>query len=242
MCFTAESEKDLQEWLVPLKAVAGVESFRTTAPITYVHAELLTLWAKSTTKTSETVLHLLARFRAQNTSEGSVVKLSAWFIANGVDVNAINTSKQTALHLALKFNGNKEFVNCLLLRGADVTTLRDSDGQTVSELLLQLTRGSVRASISPSSAPSTVDPGVYELVMARSPSVSNPILNNRSSVNLSPAPPAASPSTSRKSTKDSPGKALSDSSSAKTVTLGPMKLKGYSYARLYLKDRCVALF
>jgi hypothetical protein len=82
-----------------------------------------------------------------------------------------------------------------------------------------------------------MEPGVRELVMARSSSVSNPILN-RSSVNLSPSPaPASSPQANKgKSTNNSPGKASSDSSSSK-VSLGPMKLKGYSYARLYLKDR-----
>src|SRR5687767_5541628 len=156
MNFTAESEKDLQEWLVPLKAVAGVESFRSSTPITYIHTELRMLWLNSVTYENETILHILARVGAQCVDKEHTVKLAAWCISYGVDVNASNISGQTALHLTLLYNSCREFVNLLLLRGGDVNTIRDVDGRSVNECLLQLSRGSVRASISPTTKPSTV--------------------------------------------------------------------------------------
>ena len=60
--FLAENEKELQEWLMPLKAVSGVETLRASPPVNYIHTELCQLWVAAVDKNLETPLHLLVRY------------------------------------------------------------------------------------------------------------------------------------------------------------------------------------
>jgi hypothetical protein len=72
--FLAETEKELQEWLMPLKAVAGVDTLRESPPVQYVHTELCQLWVAAVDKNLETPLHLLVRYHClRQASKANVV-------------------------------------------------------------------------------------------------------------------------------------------------------------------------
>ena len=63
MLFVTDSEKELQEWLIPLKALVGLDSaFRTTSQVTYVNSGLRDAWLTETNNFGETPLHIASRF------------------------------------------------------------------------------------------------------------------------------------------------------------------------------------
>jgi len=150
MEFMAENEKDLQQWLLPLRALAGTgtgeRGFRPGAdefdmdfiPINYVNSDLRVTWLNETNDDGETPLHVLARFKNRG-NDGSplvptarILQLAMWFIVNGCDINAQNNCGQTALHVAVRY-GNIELARCLVMKGAD-STIKNHDGNTVLDL------------------------------------------------------------------------------------------------------------
>ena len=156
MSFMAESEQDLQEWLLPLKVIAGVEenlrpSGSDAAPIVYANMVIRQLWVSQTDRRGNTPLHwLAARMHGYRPNDdaalsriGDAVRLAAWFIEHGCNVNAQNDQGQTALHIcayeflasAVGTVGSREFMRCLVLKGADGSKLRDQQGNTALEAI-----------------------------------------------------------------------------------------------------------
>ena len=150
MEFQTENEKDLQEWLLPLRALAGTgnsteRGFRPDGgenspfePIHYVNTDLRATWLNETNHEGETPLIVLCRFKNRG-ADGSpivptarILQLAMWFSQNGCSLDAQNHSGQTALHVAIRY-GNLELANCLIARGAD-TTIRNADGCSVVDL------------------------------------------------------------------------------------------------------------
>jgi hypothetical protein len=60
MLFIAANEQDFQQWLLPLRAVAGVQNFRDT-PVIYEQLALRKLWAGAVDREGNTALHTLVR-------------------------------------------------------------------------------------------------------------------------------------------------------------------------------------
>ena len=148
MEFQPENEKDLQEWLLPLRALAGTgtgeRGFRPGLdedpfiPITYINTDLRVAWLNETNNGNETPLMILCRFRNRG-SDGNpivptarVLQLAMWLSLNGCSLNMQNKLGQTALHIAIRY-GNLELANCLISRGAD-TTIRNNEGKTIVDL------------------------------------------------------------------------------------------------------------
>jgi myosin heavy subunit len=61
LVLSVESERDLQGWLHPLKAAAGVTPFRMAQSIQFVNYELKESWLRRVNRFGDTVLHALAR-------------------------------------------------------------------------------------------------------------------------------------------------------------------------------------
>jgi hypothetical protein len=154
MAFLADSEQDLQEWISPLKSIAGVEENLRPAgsaapPIEYVNLVVRRLWASQADRRGNTALHCLASslngYRPHaGVAESRIldaVQYAAWLIEHGCPVNAQNDLGQTALHIcAYEFSasaaptvGSRELMRCLILKGADGTKLRDSNGYTAMD-------------------------------------------------------------------------------------------------------------
>lgn len=63
LLFVMDNEKELQEWLIPLKVLVGIDNaFRTTSPVTYVNSVLKDAWLTEVNAFGETPLHIAARF------------------------------------------------------------------------------------------------------------------------------------------------------------------------------------
>jgi ankyrin repeat protein len=180
--FLVESEQDLQEWMLPLKLIAGVEENlrppnSSAPPITYVNLLVRQLWVSQRDHQGNTPLHVLAFLsrnreklrlylkdkpyaEKENADAGAVnektfakaaaeqvVQLAAWLIESGCPVNAQNSRGQTALHCcAYDFRKSivnetnascchRELMRCLLLKGADLTKVRDRKGCTPLEVI-----------------------------------------------------------------------------------------------------------
>jgi hypothetical protein len=148
MEFQADNEKDLQEWLLPLRALAGTgnteRGFRPGSeedpftPINYVNTDLRVAWLNEMNREGETPLIVLCRFKNRG-ADGSplvptarILQLAMWLSQNGCSLDAQNKSGQTALHVAIRY-GNLELANCLIARGAD-TTIRNQEGFSVVDL------------------------------------------------------------------------------------------------------------
>ncbi|RYH20822.1 hypothetical protein EON65_22400 [archaeon] len=71
MMFMCDNEKELQEWLVPLKAVAGVQNLRS-QPVVYINTSLRSMWVNSVDLFMEGVLHVLARKAGQTTGAHTI--------------------------------------------------------------------------------------------------------------------------------------------------------------------------
>lgn len=153
MQFMADTEQELQEWILPLKVIAGVEEKlrpdnSNAPPIVYVNFVIRQLWAAQTDHKGNTPLHLLASHLAShrplpNGRPDEAVQLAAWLIEHGCPVNAQNAQGQTALHIcAVEFStgsessvGHRELMRCLILKGADGNRLRDYNGDTALEAI-----------------------------------------------------------------------------------------------------------
>jgi hypothetical protein len=153
MAFMADSEQDLQEWILPLKAIAGVEETQRPAgsPIDYANMVVRQLWATQRDRRGSTALHLLAssihgyrpQGEAAETRVGDAVQLAAWLIEHGCDVNAQNDAGHTALHvLVYEYSpsmaltvGSRELMRCLILKGADGSRVRDNSGSTALDAI-----------------------------------------------------------------------------------------------------------
>lgn len=151
--FMAENEKEMQEWLTPLRAVAGVDTLRS-SPVTYVRMELRVLWLTQPDHEGESALHSLVhsnaslRMRLMNlpvqTDESLLyyrnkveesVKLIAWLVENGCPVNIQNIHGDTALHIALTEEADPLVVRALITRGANPRNLRNNDNLSCFDIL-----------------------------------------------------------------------------------------------------------
>jgi len=132
MTFLAESEKDLQEWLIPLKAVAGVGTLRTSNPVKYINTDIRRLWVNVQDIENDTPLHTLVKvlsgqLKAQHDSNyierpvniEDAIHFICWIVEFGCPVNAQNLRGETALFLAVVSNLDKNIVRALMLKGAD---------------------------------------------------------------------------------------------------------------------------
>lgn len=151
MEFMAESEMEMQHWLLPLRSISGMiltdSHFRPTltsasgygvTPVAYVNSELLQSWLSLKNQDGETSLHVLARFRNRD-DEGDIIMptskillIAMWLVQNGCPLNQQNKEGQTALHVAVRY-GNIELGQCLVGKGADVN-VQNKSRQTVLEL------------------------------------------------------------------------------------------------------------
>ena len=151
MEFMAESEQEMQQWLLPLRSISGMihsdSHFRPTLtsasgygvdPVNYVDCELRQSWLSERNTSGDTPLHVLARFRNRD-EEGSIILpsskiliISMWLVQNGCPLNGQNKEGQTALHVAVRY-GNIELAQCLVAKGADVD-LKNHSGQSVLDL------------------------------------------------------------------------------------------------------------
>jgi hypothetical protein len=138
--FQMDSEQDLQEWLLPLKALAGVTTtFRSSdVPVTYVSSELRKTWLSSVNNEGETALHVLSKFRnRKSTGElivptARILQLAMWLIDNGCPIDYQDKNKQTALHIAIRF-GNLEMARCFIAKGAN-TQLTNNEGRKIADI------------------------------------------------------------------------------------------------------------
>ena len=155
LVFIAETEKELQEWLIPLKVLVGIDSaFRTTSPVAYVNSGLRDKWLSEINIFGDTALHVAARFYngaspvvtssaahaklrrtrpvlQQDRPQVPLVRLlqlCMWLVESGCPINAQNDDGQTALHVAVQFH-NTELVSCLIKKGAN-PKLRDRNNST----------------------------------------------------------------------------------------------------------------
>jgi myosin-5 len=137
MTFLCESEEDLQRWLIPLRAMSGVDTLRTSS-VSYVKLELYQLLLNSEDKSGNSPLHcLIAAASTKSFDEQSInqcLNVLCWFIENGSLVSHQNRDGNTPLHLALQHRLHPLLVKCLLLKGADTKTKRNADGKTTMEL------------------------------------------------------------------------------------------------------------
>lgn len=125
--FMAETEVELQEWLLPMKSIAGVSNcFRSSSPVKYVSSELRKTWLSQVNSEGDTPLHVLAKFKNRNNfgelvvPTGKILQLAMWLIDNGCPLDHQNRSKQTALHLAVRY-ANKEMARCFVAKGANIS-------------------------------------------------------------------------------------------------------------------------
>jgi hypothetical protein len=149
MNFLCESEKDLQEWLLPLKAVAGVGTFRTT-PVHYVNTDLRKLWVTMEDIENEIALHSLMKSPLLMSSSGKkssasapddhfiedIIAVVAWLIEFGSNINHQNIRGETPLFVAISNLIDPRIVRCLLVKGAD-TKLPNSRGVSPLDLINQ---------------------------------------------------------------------------------------------------------
>lgn len=157
MGFMAENEKELQEWFLPLKAVAGVQNLRE-KPVHYINTELRRLWLNSLDFTGENLLHVLARgsfapspydeedflrFFDKNrvlekpkftaVSMNEKMQMLAWCLQFDCAINDQNEQGDTPLHLAVQA-GSLPLVYCLLIKGADGMDIVDDRGRSVWDI------------------------------------------------------------------------------------------------------------
>jgi hypothetical protein len=150
MEFMAETEMEMQQWLLPLRSISGMintdSHFRPTLtsasgygvdPVVYVNSELLKAWLSDTNQDGDTPLHVLAKFRNCD-EEGDIImptskilQISMWLVQNGCPLNAQNKEGQTALHIAVRY-GNIELAQCFVAKGADVF-IDNNSGQCVMD-------------------------------------------------------------------------------------------------------------
>jgi myosin heavy subunit len=146
LTFLCDSEKDLQEWLLPLKAVAGVGTFRST-PVRYINTDLRKLWLTKEAAGKETPLHCLIKskrvqnsglVRGNNASNDlfieEVVVIIAWFVEFGCPVNQPNIHGDAPLFVAVSSNVDSRIVRALIIKGAD-PRLTNSSGVSSIDLI-----------------------------------------------------------------------------------------------------------
>ncbi len=152
MLFLAESEQELQEWMMPMRAVAGAGTLRSSSVVRYVNTDLRALWLNTADKNGQTPLHWLVIYAAQykaDIDEESVEKHSkhaskysleetlkalAWLVEFGCDVNAKNEVGETALHVAIRAKVETSIVQALLVKGSDSKS-KDNEGNTPLDLV-----------------------------------------------------------------------------------------------------------
>ena len=152
MEFLAESEQEMQQWLLPLRSISGMinngSDFRPTLtsasgfgvePVKYVNCELLRSWLSEKNCDGDTPLHILSRFKNRD-EDGCIIMptskillIAMWLVQNGCPLNEQNFDGQTALHLAVRY-GNIELGQCLVAKGADVD-IQNNSKQSVLDLV-----------------------------------------------------------------------------------------------------------
>lgn len=161
MYFSAESEQELQKWLLALRRCDGqtqeLREKRTTAR-SYLDLDKRTDLCKLTNKRGETALHMVC----SGASPGSLsVEIALWLAENGETMeaatyeavfrgsirlnfadtlfagsswlNQLNIDGNSALHLAVS-NGYVDLAAALVRKGADMS-LKNSQGQTPLDLI-----------------------------------------------------------------------------------------------------------
>mmetsp|Transcript_17676 Transcript_17676/g.39962 ORF Transcript_17676/g.39962 Transcript_17676/m.39962 type:complete len:1692 (+) Transcript_17676:116-5191(+) len=102
--FALSDEQELQAWLLPLRAVAGVQSFRDSA-VTYCNVKAREVWAGSLDSQGNSPLHLLVQSCLAQCTTGppdeAFVWLAAWLAEHGADVNQQNKQGKSPIDLAL---------------------------------------------------------------------------------------------------------------------------------------------
>lgn len=151
MEFMAETDMEMQQWLLPLRAISGMinsdSHFRPTLTsasgygvdkVIYVNCELLQAWLSERNNDGESPLHVLARFRNRDEDglpimpTSKILQISMWLVQNGCPLNGQNAEGQTPLHVAVRF-GNIELGQCLIAKGADAS-IKNNSGQSVLDL------------------------------------------------------------------------------------------------------------
>ena len=143
-----ENEKELRGWLLMLNAMATVdgngsstfakERQRADQPVRYVNRALRRAWLNQMNKARETPLLVLARFKNRSRDgallvpTARIVQLALWLLENGCDIDAQNSSGQSALHVAVRY-GNIDLAACLIAKNANMH-LKNFAGYTVMEM------------------------------------------------------------------------------------------------------------
>ena len=137
VAFFAENEIELQDWLMPLKSVIGIGTFRTNSnkPVNYINYEIRRLWTSIFDKKKQTPLHYLA----MNLHKGSKlldeeIDVACWLIENGCDLNAQDIDGNTPLHLAVINNSSLNLLRCFLIKGSDIQ-IRNNSHKTPLSLI-----------------------------------------------------------------------------------------------------------
>lgn len=135
--FLAENEIELQEWLMPLKSVIGIGTFRINSnkPVHYVNYEIRKLWTSILDKKNQTPLHYLAMNLYQGlVSAVDEIEIACWLIENGCNLNTRDKDGNTPLHLAISNGSTKELVRCFVIKGSDITIKNNSNRTAISLL------------------------------------------------------------------------------------------------------------
>lgn len=135
MYFFFDSEKDLQEWLIPLKLMAnGVKKIRD-GPVVYLDVELRRQWISEKNNHNQTPLHILASslgggltdveesvrndyLLRKNDSE-NLLWICAWLVNCGCPIDEVDENNETALHIAIN-NKLWNLALCLIRLGASL--------------------------------------------------------------------------------------------------------------------------
>jgi hypothetical protein len=156
MFFFFDSEKDLQEWLIPLKLMAnGVKKIREGSPVVHVDIHLRQQWVSEKNRWNQTALHVLASslgcglinitestridYLQQKNSSIDLLNVCAWLVSCGCEIDEVDGNNETALHIAIN-NKLWNLALCLVRLDANVSTV-NKDGYTALKRMESDTQG-----------------------------------------------------------------------------------------------------
>ncbi|RLN91499.1 hypothetical protein BBJ28_00021197 [Nothophytophthora sp. Chile5] len=119
LSFVADTEEEVHEWMLAIRKVQGVRVATTNPPnhnMICIDTSLRRDYVNMKNKVGFSPLHLAVQ---NDEDEGfEAAKVCVWLIENGVDVDAVDESGDTALHYAVEL-GRYDLVETLMKRGAD---------------------------------------------------------------------------------------------------------------------------
>ncbi len=131
MYFQADSEAELQSWLVAVRKSNVQTGTVHKKDRSYLNLKQRSAICRLKNLRGETALHLIAMSPPKS---GSVsIEIALWLAENGEEIDVQNIDGMTGLHLAI-MNGNVEMAAALVRKGADMS-IKDCNGKTPLDLI-----------------------------------------------------------------------------------------------------------